>query len=463
MKTLGRLLSTACAMLCTVVGAPAQGLRTEHPSLGVCTRAEEFELRQVACDELVSALRSGLDKPAEKAALAALEKAIDRDVECLIRYREPKLAPIFEKLVGEGGRPWFFRTRAAYALKMLGQQSSVKALTKALEDAEPIVRDAAATALGHLGGPDAAAALEKRKAKEKEPYALAALEASLALARAESRPYEQRADGKRWQEPLVGPEGARRVEFVWRAKGQSSFNDYDAKTLEYPTAERFVYPIQRYREDLFGGYPRRSFAANGNHAGEDQGWFREGTSYFAVADGIVRMVQGAGGDWGFLVAIEHRLADGSYLTSVYGHAAFDVQVRAGEIVRCGQRIATMGLSCSLENGGYGAHLHFGFGAGPFRRPAGLAAGDFANLQDEQGNAQKTEVLRLVYAAEKKGQHGWPLTAFVVRLPSGEEKTIEVPEQPVGREIGWFQAYVKDCRGWRDPQTLLPELVEGAKR
>jgi hypothetical protein len=51
----------------------------------------------------------------------------------------------------------------------------------------------------------------------------------------------------------------------------------------------------------------------------------------------------------------------------------------------------------------------------------------------------------------------------VRLPSGEEKTVEVPEQPIGREIGWFQAYVKGCRGWRDPQTLLPELVEGERR
>jgi hypothetical protein len=38
--------------------------------------------------------------------------------------------------------------------------------------------------------------------------------------------------------------------------------------------------------------------------------------------------------------------------------------------------------------------------------------------------------------------------------------VTVPDQPVKDEIAWFQAYVKDCRGWLDPQKLLPEMVEG---
>jgi len=56
-------------------------------------------------------------------------------------------------------------------------------------------------------------------------------------------------------------------------------------------------------------------------------------------------------------------------------------------------------------------------------------------------------------------HGWPLTAFVVKMPDGAERTVEVPEQPAQRELGWFQAYVKNCRGWLDPQELLPRLVK----
>jgi len=249
------------------------------------------------------------------------------------------------------------------------------------------------------------------------------------------------------------------VAFAWVVKGKNLFNDYEAKAVAVPDAVKFVFPIQRYQEDLFGGYPRSSFGGSRGHAGEDCGWFRDGSGIYAVADGVVRMVQGAGGDWGFLVAIEHRLPDGRYLTSVYGHCGSDVLVHAGEVVHCGQRIASQGLSCSVENGGYGAHLHFGLGDGPFRRPAGLAAGDKANLESD-GKKEATPVLRLVYGT-KDNSHGWPLTAFVVRLPDGTERTVEVPEQPLQREIGWFQAYVKNCRGWLDPQTMLPQLVEPA--
>ena len=38
--------------------------------------------------------------------------------------------------------------------------------------------------------------------------------------------------------------------------------------------------------------------------------------------------------------------------------------------------------------------------------------------------------------------------------------LEIPEQPTGQEIAWFQAYVKGCRGWLNPQEMLPKLVDG---
>jgi len=426
-----------------------------HPSIGVCTRQDEFAKRQAAMDEKVAAL-AGAEAAKRRKLAAALARDAEKDIECLIRYREAHLAPVFAAVL-KGSKNWFTRRRAAYALKMVGGDEAVPALAAALDDKDGMVREAAAAALGHLGGDEARAALEERRKTEKDPYVLATIESALPLAGGE-RPYGDPLEGE-W---IEGPAGARRVAWRWTVTGKSRFQRHDAKTIDYPQAEKFVYPVQRYEEDLFAGYPRRSFGANGTHAGEDCAWFREGCSLYAIADGVVRMVQGSGGDWGYLIVLEHRLPDGRYLTSVYGHCAFDVLVAPGDIVECGQRIGTQGLSCSVENGGYGAHLHFGLGDGPFRRPAGLATGDSVNV-DLGDRKVKAPVLRLVYSAGKKNSLGCPLTGFVVRIPDGTERTVDVPEQPVQREVGWFKAYVRDCRGWLDPQTTLPELVDGKSK
>lgn len=447
------LSSSFQVLLIAAVAAAAPADR----SIGVCTRKDEFAKRQAALDPLVAELSAEENDSKAKRLVKKLGSAADKDIECLMRYREAALRPVFEE-VAKDGKKWFTRTRALYALKMLGDRAAVPVGVECLSDRDSMVREAAATMLGHLGGEEAKAALAARREVEKDPYVLATVDASVRLAGSEKRPYDEFPGGKEWRETLVGPEGAKRVEWAWVVKGEKLFNDYDARTLDYPEATKFVYPIQRYDEDLFAGYPRNSFGAGGTHAGEDCAWFREGCSIYAIADGIVRMVQGAGGDWGFLVTIEHRRPDGSYLTSVYGHMGFDVLVRAGDVVKSGQKIGTQGLSTAVENGGYGSHLHFGLGDGPFRRPAGLAAGDEVNVDLGDGKQGKAPVLRLVYAKEKKNRYGFPLTAFVVRRADGTEATVEVPEQPTANELGWFQAYVKDCRGWRNPQKLLPELV-----
>jgi murein DD-endopeptidase MepM/ murein hydrolase activator NlpD len=446
--------------ICLALLLPAAGWGAPmDPSLGVCTRKDEFAKRQEAMDQRVAELGAEKDEAKRSPLVTALAEAASADIECLIRYREKHLAPVFAEVLRTSTN-WFTRTRAAYALKMIGDGTSVEALAGALADEDPMVRDVAAGALGHLGGEVALAAIEKRRATEQDPYVLATIESALGMLGPKGRPYDSRQDGKVWKETLTGSEGARRVDWVWVRKGANLFNDYDARTLDYPVAGKFVYPIQRYQEDYYAGYPRTSFGGtNGAHAGEDCGWFREGCSVYAVADGLVRMVQGGGGDWGFLVAVEHRLPDGRYLTSTYGHCGWDVLVRVGQVVKAGQRIATQGLSCSVENGGYGAHLHFGLGDGPFRRPAGMATGDVVNLAPGDGETNKAPVLRLVYSATRKNSFGWPKTAFVIRDDDGTERTLDVPEQPIQRELSWLQAYVKGCRGWLNPQAVLPELVE----
>ena len=54
--------------------------------------------------------------------------------------------------------------------------------------------------------------------------------------------------------------------------------------------------------------------------------------------------------------------------------------------------------------------------------------------------------------------------MVIRRPDGTLQLSEIPEQPIAQEIRWFQAYVRNCRGWLDPQATLPQLINkhGAK-
>jgi murein DD-endopeptidase MepM/ murein hydrolase activator NlpD len=453
-------LAILAVLAAAALSAPRASGGPTDPSIGVVTRGDEFRKRQEAMDAKVLALRD-LPEARRKKAVADLAKEAERDIECLLRYRESQVAPVLVE-VARASKKWFVRTRALFALKRIPDPSAAPCAAALLADADPSVREAAASLLGHVGGDAAREALGKRAGAERDPYVLATIEAALRISETPARPYGERPDGKAWKETLVGPEGARRVEWVWTKKGQNLFNDYDASAPPPAPTTRFVYPVLRYKEDLFAGYPRNSYGAGGTHAGEDCAWFREGCGYYSVADGVVRMVQGAGGDWGFLVAIEHRRADGTYVTSVYGHAAFDVLVKPGEAVKAGQRIASQGISCGEENGGYGSHLHFGLGNGPFRRPAGLAVGDpFAAPNAAKGGAApEGRILRFGYDDTLKNGLGWPLTTLAYATPGGGEVVVVSPQQPLQQELGWFQAYVKDCRGWLDPQTTLPAWVEG---
>jgi murein DD-endopeptidase MepM/ murein hydrolase activator NlpD len=129
------------------------------------------------------------------------------------------------------------------------------------------------------------------------------------------------------------------------------------------------------------------------HLGADVGWYRTGEPVFAVANGIVRMSQGTADDvrtgeragnsekdktpspqpsprgrgganrlaWGNLVVIEHRSPNNQFVTTIYGHLANDRLVKAGDVVRAGQQIGTIGTS--RVNGGYKPHMHLGVRAG----------------------------------------------------------------------------------------------------
>ncbi len=428
-------------------------------TVGACTQKDSFAKQQTVLDVLVRRLSSA-QSDEQKASITAsiASKYGAMSIENLIRYREPAMKHVFLRLLKHD--KWPVRARALYALKMNGDPGLAAAVGEALSDKDPRVREMAANALGHWGDEKAAALLSAKKAEEKDFYVLASIEAALSTISADPRPYSRYKGDAVWKEALVGPEGAKSVEWVWVRKGENLFNDYHAAWSDFPDADSFCYPVSEYKTDLFcPAYPRRSFGANGNHAGEDCAWFREGCSYYAIANGVVRMVQGAGGDWGFLIVIEHRLPSGDHLASVYGHAAWDLLVKPGDIVSKGQKIATQGLSCSIENGGYGSHLHFGIGDGPFRRSKKVEKG--SKIAVEEGGKKITgQVVRIVYAKGTKNQYNWPLLAAVVLLPGGGTVEKVIDDEPVADQISWLQAYIAGCSGWLDPEKFLPSKVEG---
>lgn len=433
-------------LLLLVVAAPAEA---RDKTVGLCTLEAQFAKAQKAMDARILDLTSAASEK-DKARLGkklASKYGKGAQIECLIRYREPDLKYVFLPLLKE--RKWPVRARALYGLRMVGDESVVPAVEAALEDKDPKVRELAANAL-RLLAPEVPPSLTATLQSEKDRFAKASMEAAVRIIKSGERPYPE------FEEKIVGPEGARRVEWAWVVKGASAFNRYDARTLEYPEADSFDWPISWYEGSLFAAVPRDSFGANDTHAGEDMAWFREGASMYAIGNGIVRMVQGAGGDWGFLLAVEHRLPNGDYCMSVYGHAGRDILVKPGEIVKKGQAIATVGLSCAVENGGYGAHLHFGISQGPFRRPRDWRKGGPIDLGIE-GKTVRGEILRLAYDPSRKDpKYGFPGLGLIVRLPDGSERLVPAAQQDLGTQLSWLKGYVPGCIGWHDPRQFIGE-------
>ncbi|HEX3601462.1 MAG TPA: M23 family metallopeptidase [Lacipirellulaceae bacterium] len=168
--------------------------------------------------------------------------------------------------------------------------------------------------------------------------------------------------------------------------------------LDYPAAQQFCPPTEGFFEEVqrtldrvgthtFRHQPNGGYGlpvvdkvgkANLLHLGADVGFYRVGEPVFAVADGIVRMSQGPLKDegtsekqrgatkagkkspvleWGNLIVLEHRLPDGKFATTIYGHLSNDRLVKTGDVVRAGQQIGTIGAT--HVNGGYKPHLHLG--------------------------------------------------------------------------------------------------------
>jgi Peptidase family M23 len=125
-----------------------------------------------------------------------------------------------------------------------------------------------------------------------------------------------------------------------------------------PIATRFDFPLGSEHGAL--AYNAQRFTEN-HHLGDDlNGIGGEnsdlGDPIYAVADGRVLLARDGGPGWGNVVIVLHAIEENGarrYVQSYYGHCD-QILVEAGNEVRRGQRIATVGTA----GGRYFAHLHF---------------------------------------------------------------------------------------------------------
>ncbi len=127
-------------------------------------------------------------------------------------------------------------------------------------------------------------------------------------------------------------------------------------------AEKFAYPVGKTgvlteaKDKKDDWYNALDFGAN-NHLGED--WNKNsggntdcGEAVFAAADGRVIYAENAGPGWGNVVIIEHVLADGKRVQTLYGHLQKILET-TGE-VKLREQIGEVGNA----DGKYLCHLHF---------------------------------------------------------------------------------------------------------
>jgi biotin carboxyl carrier protein len=120
--------------------------------------------------------------------------------------------------------------------------------------------------------------------------------------------------------------------------------------------------------------------------------------------------------WGNLIVIEHKLPDGNYITSIYGHLANRRLVSVGDVVQAGQVIGTVAKS-KLENGGFDPHLHFAIRDGRMFEPG-------RELFDVSMNG-KQSVVKLVDFNETEAE---------IELPEGAPPNLQIGPPGKGMTI-----------------------------
>lgn len=132
-------------------------------------------------------------------------------------------------------------------------------------------------------------------------------------------------------------------------------------TASGPVADSFAYPVGKTEKvtqakDGDEWYNAQDFGTN-DHLGED--WNKNsggdtdcGEPVYAAAAGVITLAEDAGPGWGNVVIIDHVLASGEKVQSLYGHLR-EIAKTGGEVKKR-EQIGRVGNA----NGRYPCHLHF---------------------------------------------------------------------------------------------------------
>jgi len=300
-------------------------------------------------------------KEADRAALVeeyASQKANAR-CEAWKRVRNPELKPLLLRLLASP--EWHTVHRALFALEYFEGADILPAAWNLLFHDERRVREKAAvtciktwTAEGakRCSRGDWKGALESLLATEKDRHVRRCLEAL--QARAEGRLAPQRvyeeftvkgADGLVATPVLEGMDRARAVAPGYAAKGVSQAGGGSA--LKLPVGDAWTTPLLGWGEEEVPGTSLQPFAnprENGMvHTGRDCGACMDGSGYYAIADGVVKLVH-SGSDMGTLLVLEHHADAKRVACAVYMHGGDTVFVKGGDRVAAGQLLGSMGMS-----------------------------------------------------------------------------------------------------------------------
>lgn len=136
--------------------------------------------------------------------------------------------------------------------------------------------------------------------------------------------------------------------------------------MAYEAATDFRYPLNPGGWFLGQDFGVWNSFSGGYHLAEDllPSDRKRELPVYAPANGQVRH-SGFQSGYGYVVVIEHRLPDNTYVCSVLGHLKAANLVPRGTDVAKGQLIGYLSAH-PVENGGYSfTHLHFGIRSGPY--------------------------------------------------------------------------------------------------
>jgi hypothetical protein len=301
-------------------------------------------------------------------------------IEVAKRCRNPELYDLFVALLD--AKDWRVQHRALFAIEHYRNPAAIARAVPLLAHENVRVRERAALAVLKMwpdkgeppGADDAKKAVAQRLRAEPDAHVrscLEALDARIAGKLYVERMYEEfcvaGADGLSLTPFLDGFDHLAAVAPGYKPKGVSETSGPDAS--KFGAATTWTTPLLLWDDEEVQGTSLQPFAnlrQNGTvyHTGKDVGACIDGAGYYAAADGVVKFVF-SGGDMGTLTVIQHSPDGKSLVNAIYMHGGDTVFVKAGDRVKSGQLVGTMGMSYSIENGGHFAHLHYGMYPGAF--------------------------------------------------------------------------------------------------